>query len=170
MKCKYALKYLGNDSISVRVKENIDAHISQCAFCQGQIISNKKVGEFISKLPSVERNESFWKQMMREIRTYREKKLEKWWQRLSDFLPLEPAARRTAFVGIACSAILVVIAAVYVPVYLENGTNDSQTNADADFFLREHSLSQDMDIFDHSGIPVVFVSSAEIQDHPDKKK
>lgn len=157
MKCEYVLKKMYSESISVRAKQEIDEHIAGCSYCQGQIESSENVGELIRAQrlnpPAIPDRSAF----LHEIRQYRAKRHHNW-RRISDFLPLEPAYRRGVFVGAACCILLCAFLLVSIPIMDENAPVAIDDNEDIEYFLQEHALTQEADLFGHGAFSRTFIS------------
>ena len=162
MKCKFALKNLFNESVSVKVKQQIDMHVSQCPYCQGQVTSDNKVSDLLVHVTPIRRSRGFWQKILRDIRNYREERLKQRWLRLFDILPLEPAVRRTMLAGAVCGVALLLILAVYNPVSERNGQAEDESLADIEFYILEHSLAQDADLFSGATTSSVFMFTMEL--------
>ena len=144
MNCKYALRHLYSESISIRKKHLIDEHIADCSYCQNEIINGKEVSSFLLrlglKLP-MRREE-----LLKSVQKYREVRRSKWWYRLKDIFPIEPAFQRAVVYGAAAA---VIIFSVFVTKEIKKDTKavSNQTESEEiDFYLREHISNQGTDI------------------------
>ena len=147
-----------SESISVRAKQEIDEHIAECSYCQGQIESCEKVSELIKAQrldpPEIPNRSA----LLHEIRQYHAKRQQNWRHRISGFLPLEPAYRRAVFVGAACCVLLCAFLLVSVPIMDENAPVAIDDNEDIEYFLQEHALTQEADLFGHGAFSRTFLS------------
>jgi len=159
MKCDYALKHMYSDTISVKLKQEIDEHISGCLSCRSNIAASEQVGETLAALEPVRKDSAFWSDMSRGVRLYRENRQKKWWHTILDFLQVEPVSRRSALIGGICCLILFMVVAVYIPTATDNRQAADDVAEEVDFYLQEHTLAQDADIFGIGAFNKVFVSA-----------
>lgn len=160
MKCNYALKKVFSERISVKLKQNIDDHISGCSYCQKQRVLSENTGKLLND------HKDGWNflgdklSLLRAVRQFREKREQKWWLRLSDKMPLEPANRRTLFAGATFAAALAIYFAFAVPGFENTEQLADDTFEDTDFYIQEHALTQDTDLFGQGSYSQVFLSLA----------
>jgi len=146
-----------SDSISVRAKQEIDEHIAGCSYCQGQIESCEKVGELIRTQrlnPPAIPNRSA---LLHEIRRHNAKRQQKWRRRISDFLPLEPAYRRGVLVGAACCVLLFAFLLISIPEMDKNDPLAIDDNENIEYYLQEHALARESDLFGQGAFSRTFV-------------
>lgn len=158
MKCEYVLKNQYSDSISVKKKKSIDDHIMACSFCQEQIVANDHVSELLKVIKSAEVSDTRMAELLQGVRRYRERKQSAWWRSLLDFLPVEPFPRKTAIVGITCCVMMFLFTIVYFPLFTVDHPVEEISVGEIEFYLQEHALAQDADLFGKSAISNVFVS------------
>ena len=158
MKCKYALKKMYSESISVRMKQEIDEHIAGCSYCQSEIESSENLGELIRvqrlNPPAVQNRSA----LLHEIRLHREKRQKNWRRRISDLLPLEPAYRRVVFLGAACCVLLCAFLLVSIHVIDEDTMTANNDNDDIEYYLQEHALTKETDLFGQGAFSRTFIS------------
>jgi len=150
-----------DESISVKLKQEIDEHIAHCSYCQGQLFADKKVKDLISNIESIKRDDSFWQKLFREIKLYRDKLSRSLIQRILDILPIEPVVRRTAVAGAACCAAVIFFAVAYITPIIQNGRNIDEAREDIKFYLQEHEVLQDSGLFGGFIVSGVLVSDIE---------
>ncbi len=162
MKCKYALKKMSNESISVKVKRKIDEHISTCPHCLQQLELDKKVSDLIVKTEPVSKSAFFWQRLLNDVRIYRENRLSGWSRWLDIFIPTEPVLRKTAFAGVVCLAFLALYYAGLNDYVFRDKTDSIDTAADINFYLQEDAMNQHTDLFGGSAVSTTFASSIEV--------
>ena len=157
MKCEYVLKKMYSESISVRAKQEIDEHIAGCSYCQEQIESCEKVGELIrtQRLNTLAvPNRSA---LLQEIRRHHAKRQQKWRRRISDFLPLEPTYRRGVLVGAAWCVLVCIFLLISTPVLDDNTALAVDDNENIEYYLQEHALARESDLFGQGAFSRTFV-------------
>lgn len=157
MKCEKVLKKMSSERISVGSKNVIDEHIAGCSYCEGQIGSSDKIALLLAKQKQISTDSSGLSELLTGIRAYRDKKQKNILSRLSALMPLEPAAKRLVVAG----ASFAVLIAVYILAGDMQSSNSSQlaneTVDDTDFFIQEHALTQDSELFGHGSFSQTFM-------------
>lgn len=156
MKCDTILKRMYSETVSIKGKKAIDDHISHCSYCQGQLKSESAVQRFLGGLNPVKRPETFWQKLLRDIREYRERKLESGWSVLH-ILPPEVSYKRIAVAAAACVTIAV-SSTLYMAQEFESAQLTNEVREEIEFYLLEHELATDDGLF--GGVSVTGVMAS----------
>ncbi len=151
MKCQYAQKNRYSDFIMVKTKKRIEEHIADCSCCQEKYAQNDAIEAFFQErtgLFSIKPNRSA---LVHAIIQYRKNREHRWWYSIPNILPLEPGYRRAFLFGTACAIILMGYIISSIPNEVAPSMEFIQTSGEQieelDFYLQEHVLTQDTDLF-----------------------
>ncbi len=167
MKCKNFWKNIisyQEGEVSPPLKEQMDFHLSECANCREELNSSRKITEILHNMDTIKKDEYFWNCLYKDIKGVRiSYKIVKenyhpeyfrlgFWDR---FL-------RPALIGFSFG-IIIFLSYLYYDFKSEDFINNriNYTSEDIEFYINEHSLAENDDIFSQGGITPLLVSFQE---------
>ncbi len=145
MKCNIVLKKYYSERVSNNYKEKINEHVSTCPFCQEKLELSENIGSFLREQHLPENNNLFWTDMQRDIRLYRDKVQDNWWLRISELLPV----KKIAYIG-AFASLIIMLSISITNDRAEKAQLIKNAEADLDFFMQEHILTQGTNMFEQA--------------------
>jgi len=168
MKCKEFIKNIiqyQKGEINSSLKEEIDSHLSKCPNCREELNISKEMAEVLHNVDVIKRDDFFWNDLYRNVRNLRmgyriareeypsESYVLSFWDRF-----LKPALVGFSF------GLLLFLSFLYFDLKsggLLGRGEASFTSDEIEFYINEHSLSENGNIFSQEGITSVFVSTQE---------
>lgn len=168
MKCKEFIKNIiqyQRGEVNSFLKEEIDSHLSKCADCREELNVSIEMAEVLHNVDVIKRDDYFWKDLYKNARNLRigyriarekypsESYVLSFWDRF-----LKPALVGFSF------GLLLFVSFLYFDLKsggLLGRGEVSFTSDEIDFYINEHSLSENGNIFSQEGLTSVFVSVQE---------
>jgi len=168
MKCKEFIKNViqyQKGEVNSSLKEEMDSHLSKCANCREELNISKEMAEVLHNVYVINRDDYFWNDLYKNVRNLRigyriakekypsESYVLSFWDRF-----LKPALVGFSF------GLLLFLSFLYFDIRsggLIGRGEGSFTSDELEFYINEHSLSENENIFSQEGLTSIFVSVQE---------
>ena len=168
MKCKEFVKNIilyQEDELNPSLKEKMDAHLSGCPKCREELNISQEITDVLNNVEAIEKEDYFWNNLQNNVRVarigyniaqeeYHSEYHLSFWERF-----LKPAIVGFSF-GLLC---------FFAYLYFDlssGGLWDAKeirfTGEDVEFYINEHSLLENRNIFSQGELTPLFVSIEEI--------
>ncbi len=167
MKCKEFLRNIipyQENKVNSSLKSKMDAHISKCSKCRKELEISRDVADVLNNVEKIERDEYFWNNLYNDIRNvrigynvvcekYRSEYKLSFWERF-----LKPA-----MIGFSFGILLFFM---YFYIDFKSGGLWKQkyiefAGKEMEFYIDEHSLTENGNIFSQGELTTSFVSFQE---------
>jgi len=168
MKCKEFINDIipyQKGEVNSSLKEEMGSHLSKCADCREELNISKEMAEVLHNVDVIKRDDYFWNALYGDIRNFRigyriarekyrsESYVLSFWDRF-----LKPALIGFSF------GLLLFLSFLYYDLKsggLLGKAEKSITSDEIEFYINEHSLSENGNIFSQEGLTSIFVSVQE---------
>ena len=167
MKCKEFIKNIiqyHEAEVSSSLKKEMDSHLSECKDCKKELIISKEMAELLHNADLIKKGDYFWDDLYKNVRNLRiGYKMAKEKYRSEYYVGFWDRFLKPALIGFTFGLLLFLS---YIYFDLKSGglldrREISFASEEIEFYINEHSLSENGNIFSQGGLAPVFVSIQE---------